>query len=150
MASLEYRHFTAAYADAAWRWSSFSPREMADRASGKLKVDVNFMDKLQAIRNAYGKPIIIVSGYRTPEHNAAVSQNQSMTGAHTHGRAVDISLAGGVIDVPLMLSFAWTFGMTRCGLELSSERWRFHLDDMTDQEGFAVREDARGMLCWTY
>lgn len=148
--SLEYGHFNEALWGDFWRWENFSPSEMACRATGRLKVGRAFMDKLQKIRKKYGRPIQVISGYRTPEHNLAVTGNRSMSGAHTFGRAVDINLAGGPADVPVILGLAWECGMTRCGLQVSSKRFKFHLDDMTAGEGFAVRTDGRGLLCWTY
>lgn len=133
-----------------WPWKNFSPEEMACQGTGKLLVNVRFMNKLQRIRGAYGKPITIVSGYRSAEHNAAVSKKKSRTGAHTFGRAVDISIAARERDVPLLMAIAWRNGMTRCGLQLTSRRFRMHLDDMTKKDGFAVREDGKGLFCWTY
>lgn len=147
---LEYRHWEAAKNDPAWRWTFFSPYEMRCHATERLKVGITFMNRLQHIRVNYGKPIVVVSGYRTPDHNAEVTGNGSRSGAHTFGRAVDIVPDGGVADVPLILQLAWTFGMTRCGMMISRDRWKFHLDDMTEPEGFAVRDDSKGLFCWTY
>ena len=147
---LAYLHYRFAEGASEWRWSSFSPREMACPKTGKLRVDCPFMDRLQALRDAYRKPITIVSGYRTPEYNAEVTRGRSASGAHTFGRAVDIYVNDRERDVPLILQLAWTHGFTRCGLQLSAEDWRLHLDDMTARDGFAVREDGRGLYCWTY
>ena len=55
-----------------WTWPSFSPREMACKGTGKLVVDDDAMSKLQALRDMLGKPLIITSAYRSPEHNRAV------------------------------------------------------------------------------
>lgn len=55
-----------------WRWPNFSPEEMACRGTGKLLVDEDAMDALQALRNELGRPIIVNSAYRSPEHNRAV------------------------------------------------------------------------------
>ena len=55
-----------------WTWPSFSPREMACKGTGLLVIDTDAMDKLQALRDALGKPLIITSAYRSPEHNRAV------------------------------------------------------------------------------
>ena len=148
--SLEYRHWQAALDDPRWRRPSFGPREMACQGTGKLKIDTVFMDKLQAVRWAYGKPIAVHSGYRTPGHILTVTSNRSKTGAHTYARAADIRPEGGPADVPLILSLALTHGMTRCGLMLSRDRWKMHLDDMTAEEGFAVCHDRQGLYCWTY
>ena len=47
---------------------------------------------LQAIREHFGKPITITSGYRTAAHNAAVGGAKSSQ--HLLGRAADIQVAG--------------------------------------------------------
>lgn len=133
-----------------WPWPNFPPKEMACQGTGSLKINVRFMNKLQRVRNDYNLPIEIISGYRSPEHNASVSKKKSQTGPHTHGRAVDISVQARERDVPLLLDLAWKHGMTRCGLQLTSKRFRMHLDDMTAKDGFAVRTDGKGLFCWTY
>ncbi len=46
----------------AWRWRNFSPAEIACRGT----------DKLLALRDRLGKPLIVRSAYRSPEHNRAV------------------------------------------------------------------------------
>lgn len=43
---------------------------------------------LNAIRSRYGKPIVVNSGYRSPEHNAAVGGVKNSY--HTLGLAADI------------------------------------------------------------
>lgn len=52
---------------------------------------------LEAIRAAMGKPVIVVSGYRSPAYNAARARNSSgvaKDSQHLHGRAADIRVAG--------------------------------------------------------
>jgi zinc D-Ala-D-Ala carboxypeptidase len=76
---------------AAWRWPSFSPEEIACRGTGQLLVDTDAMTKLQALRDRLGKPLILRSAYRTPDHNAAVGGTDNSQ--HTLGRAFDVSMA---------------------------------------------------------
>ena len=68
------RDFTSykAVPPSVWPWTSFSPREMACKGTGKLVIDDDAMNKLQALRDLLGKPLIITSAYRSPEHNRAV------------------------------------------------------------------------------
>ena len=56
----------------AWRWPNFSPAEIACRGTGKLLVNETALDKLQALRDRLGKPLIVRSAYRSPEHNRTV------------------------------------------------------------------------------
>jgi len=56
----------------AWRWPNFSPAEIACRGTGKLLINEPALDRLQALRDRLGKPLIVRSAYRSPEHNRAV------------------------------------------------------------------------------
>ena len=85
-----YNHWSDYPADK-WRWPSFSPEEMACRGTGKLLVHEPSMVKLQALRDAIGKPFIVNSAYRSPEHNRRVGG--ASRSQHLHGRAFDISMA---------------------------------------------------------
>lgn len=76
---------------AAWRWPSFSPAEIACRGTGKLLVNEQALDKLQALRDRLGKPLIVRSAYRSPEHNKAVGG--APRSKHMDGAAFDIAMA---------------------------------------------------------
>lgn len=79
-----------------WRWPHFSISELACRCSGcfcdgAYWHDPDFLDALEALREDVGGPLVINSGHRCAQWNAAVG------GAplSRHKRiAVDISLAG--------------------------------------------------------
>ncbi|SFC91123.1 D-Ala-D-Ala carboxypeptidase family metallohydrolase [Tropicimonas isoalkanivorans] len=58
--------------ESSWRWPNFSPAEIACRGTGKLLVNEPALDKLQALRDRLGKPLIVRPAYRSPEHNRAV------------------------------------------------------------------------------
>lgn len=60
------------YPSAQWRWPSFSPQEIACRGTGKLMVNATAMDRLQTLRTRLGKPMVVNSAYRSPEHNKRV------------------------------------------------------------------------------
>lgn len=55
---------------------------------GDTVVDPALLEKLNDIREAYGKPIVVNSGYRSPAHNAAVGGVQNSM--HVLGKAADI------------------------------------------------------------
>jgi zinc D-Ala-D-Ala carboxypeptidase len=74
-----------------WRWPNFSPAEIACRGTGKLLVNAAALDKLQALRERLGKPLIVRSAYRSPEHNRAVGGAKASK--HMEGIAFDIAMA---------------------------------------------------------
>ena len=76
--------------DTAWRWPSFSPAEIACRGTGKLLINEAALDKLQALRDRLGKPLIVRSAYRSPEHNQAVGG--AKRSKHLIGAAFDIAM----------------------------------------------------------
>lgn len=60
--------------------------------SDAIMIDQTLVVLLQAIREHFGKPITITSGYRTAAHNATVGGAKSSQ--HLLGRAADIQVAG--------------------------------------------------------
>ena len=71
-----------------WRWENFSPKELRCKGTGRLLVNEAALDALQATRTAIGKPFYITSGYRSPEHNAAVGGAKNSF--HLRGMAFDV------------------------------------------------------------
>lgn len=74
-----------------WRWKNFSPAEIACRGSGALRIDEQALDKLQALRDRLGKPLIVRSAYRSSAHNRAVGG--APRSKHMDGTAFDIAMA---------------------------------------------------------
>lgn len=77
--------------ESAWRWPNFSPAEIACRGTGRLLINEPALDKLQALRDRLGKPLIVRSAYRSPEHNRAVGG--ATRSKHLDGAAFDIAMA---------------------------------------------------------
>ena len=77
--------------EGAWRWPNFSPAEIACRGTGKLLVHEAALDRLQALRDRLGKPFIVRSAYRSPEHNRAVGG--AKRSKHMEGTAFDIAMS---------------------------------------------------------
>ncbi|MBW0159605.1 YcbK family protein [Sedimentimonas flavescens] len=90
MPTLTYAHWRDVPKDA-WPWPNFSPAEIACRGTGQIKIDTEAMDRLQALRDRLGKPLILRSAYRSPEHNRAVGG--APASKHMEGTAFDIAMA---------------------------------------------------------
>ena len=84
-----YDHFSKV-PQGVWRWSSFTPREIACKGTGKILVNEDALDRLQALRNRLGKPLILTSAYRSPEHNRRVGG--ASRSKHMEGIAFDVRM----------------------------------------------------------
>lgn len=79
-----------ALADWLDRWPNFTPEEVACRGDGELKLNLAAMDRLQALRNRIGRPLILNSAYRSLAYNKKVG---GVPGSiHTKGAAFDVSM----------------------------------------------------------
>jgi len=86
-----YSHYSEC-PTAQWHWPDFTPKEMACRGTGKLAINVRAMDMLQALRNELGKPMVVNSAYRSPEHNKA--EGGAENSEHLRANAFDVQMAG--------------------------------------------------------
>jgi hypothetical protein len=84
-----FRHYSEV-PERIWRWKNFSPAEIACRGTGQLKLVPEALDKLQALRDRLGKPLIVRSAYRSPEHNRVVGGAKASK--HMDGIAFDIAM----------------------------------------------------------
>lgn len=75
---------------ATWRWANFSPRELACKGTGAIRVDSDALDKLQALRELLGRPLLVTSAYRSPSHNKRV--RGAKRSLHMRGIAFDIRM----------------------------------------------------------
>ena len=75
---------------------SFRVREFGCKGSDVVLLDEELVVLLQCIREHFGKPVHITSGYRTATHNAAVGGSKSSQ--HLLGRAADIQVADTTVE----------------------------------------------------
>lgn len=94
------------------KYENFNEREFSCSHTGKVRMLEDFVDVLQAIRNAYSKPIVISSAYRHPTHPIEIEKNRP--GEHSFGAAVDVLCSGK--DALEILFYAQNFGIKRIGV----------------------------------
>jgi uncharacterized protein YcbK (DUF882 family) len=87
----------------------FTKAEFDCKHTGKNDMQPEFMAKLQLLREKYGKPMIITSGYRHWTHPVEARKGHT-TGEHTRGTCADISCTSGadryqIVQLALQLSF---------------------------------------------
>ena len=90
MTTTFYKHWRDV-PERSWRWKNFSPAEIACRGTGSLRINEEALDKLQALRDQLGRPLIVRSAYRSPAHNRAVGG--APRSKHMDGTAFDIAMA---------------------------------------------------------
>jgi uncharacterized protein YcbK (DUF882 family) len=96
---------------------------------GQVINDELFLYNLQRLRDLYGEPITISSGFRCPEYNAKVSPRTGAAGPHTIA-AVDIPVYGH--RAYRMLEIAFKLGFRGIGINQKGEinQRYIHLDMM--------------------
>ncbi len=93
-----------------FRLSEFRSKDGADT----VLVDRRLIEKLQIMRYKLEKPIIVISGYRTPEHNRSKAVGGAKQSEHRNGTAADIKVAGYTGDQ--LASLAREVGFTGIGI----------------------------------
>lgn len=82
------------------------------------------LDKLQAMRTEYGKPMTITSGYRCPQH--PIEAKKDTPGAHALGMAADIGVQGA--EAYRVLSLAFKHGFNGIGVQQKGTGRFIHVD----------------------
>lgn len=108
--------------------NNFVSTELDCKGSGCCKatiIDLQLITYLQAIRNHFGKPITITSGYRCLKHNSNVG---GATGSrHTKGQAADIVVSG--VAPKEVAKYAESIGILGIGLyESAADGYFVHID----------------------
>jgi uncharacterized protein YcbK (DUF882 family) len=81
------------------------------------------------MRTAYGRPMIITSGYRHTSHPA--ERVKGRPGAHTFGCAADIAVSGA--DAYDLIRLAIGYGFTGIGVQQKGAGRFIHLDDLSSE-----------------
>ena len=112
--------------------NNFSVAEFSCHGNGccsTTKIDDKLVEYLQKIRDHFGKPVTISSGYRCPQHNGA-TKNASKTSRHTKGQAADI-VVDGVVPAEVA-KYAESIGIKGIGLyETGRDGYFVHIDTRT-------------------
>jgi len=121
------------------KYPDFSEKEFRCKATGQCQMEPEFMELLQKLRAAYGKPIVVTSGYRSTKHPEEVGKIRP--GAHTYGVAVDIRIEG--VEAFRLVKLAYDLGFRRIGLAQKGSGRFIHLDIGDRKLGFP-------QAMWTY
>lgn len=105
--------------------------------------NIEFAQMMQELRDWYGKPMNISSGYRTKQFNARKDVNGSANSAHLDGRAWDIN------NIPEILYHDFTIAwQVICSNHkkvggVNWYKWGMHFTDFEDKFGntkFTIRD----------
>jgi len=106
-------------------WEYFKEEEFACRHCEKNLISHSFVSVLDNLRSDFGKPLIVTSGYRCPEHNNNVSST-GLDGPHTTGLAVDFGVSRE--DAYDLLGLAYEYKFTGIGVNQKGSARFIHLD----------------------
>lgn len=114
----------------------FKHKEFRCKCCGAVEVDPFLFLKLETVREKYGKPMIVNSGFRCEKHNEEVGGKPSS--AHLTGEAADIKCTNSRDRFNLIQS-AVDAGFKRIGLD--SKRGFIHMD---------ISKSLPQRVFWTY
>lgn len=133
---------------------NFKVREFACKGSDVVLLDDELVVLLQCIREHFGKPVYITSGYRTAAHNAAVGGSKSSQ--HLLGRAADFHVEG--VPVAAVAAYAETLLPSRGGIgrypkdaahPKRSTGW-VHIDTRAARAGGRCKKTLKRLLLLQY
>jgi len=113
-------------------WSEskyFKASEFLCSATTSENMDADFIKKLNALREAYGKPMTITSGFRHPKMHPIEAAKKN-PGAHSTGQACDILIEKE--NAFKLLSLAFICGFTGIGVNQKGSVRFIHLDTIAD------------------
>ena len=104
----------------------FKATEFYCSHTGIEKMDQGFINKLNKLRDSYGKPMTITSGFRDETHPIEAMKKNPKGGAHVSGKACDILVDRK--DAFELLSLAFLVGFTGIGVNQKGGSRFLHLD----------------------
>ena len=109
-------------------WIYFTVDEMKCSGTGECNMDEEFMRKLIRLREDYGKPMIVSSGYRDISYNTVIGGARNS--AHIYGKAVDILCHSN--QAFTLIRLAMMHGFTGIGVSQRGpvEKRFIHIDTM--------------------
>lgn len=110
---------------------NFTQEELACKHCGRMYIPQASIDRLQRVRNKFGRPMRVTSGDRCPDYNEQVSTT-GRAGPHTKA-AFDIAVSGP--EAYLLVAIALQEGFTGIGVQQKGphEKRFIHLDDLPDE-----------------
>jgi zinc D-Ala-D-Ala carboxypeptidase len=107
------------------RYPNFLREEFTCRCGcGRNEMKPEFLERLQALRSVYGKPMAVTSGYRCPQHPKEAAKAQP--GMHTTGLAADIGISGA--EAVTLLRLALDAGFRGVGVHQKGSGRFLHVD----------------------
>ena len=105
----------------------FTRKELQCSYTSDCDMDQDFMILLNSLRSKFDKPIVINSGYRSPDHPVEKVKPNG-PGAHTSGKAVDIGVRGA--DALKIIELSLELGFTGIGVNQKGSGRFIHLDTL--------------------
>ncbi len=110
-------------------YPNFSKSEFDCKETGENEMEHSFMAKLQELRTAYGKSLVINSGFRSFKHSIE-KRKPKKNGAHPTGKAADIKIDRK--EAYKLLKLAIELGFTGIGFKQHGGGRFIHLDTIED------------------
>ena len=134
----DFKHWSEVPEDV-WRWPHFEVWEIACSHCKAVRIVPDALDKLEAARLLYGRPISLVSAYRCKEHPIEAAKSTG-PGSHETGTAFDPYPSGEGGDLAEMEDAFFTVGVMGRGKGIKEGKMHIHFDF----------DAVRGKRSWGY
>jgi len=94
----------------------FSRKELECKYSGMCEMNPEFLARIEELRIAFGKPLRVTSGFRSPDHpvERVKTERGKSTGYHAKGEALDFQVYGE--DAHKLIKLAIDLGFKGIGI----------------------------------